>query len=390
MKYGVLGAGMQGVAGAFDLAKFGNAEEVYLSDASLSPAQQGADHINKLLGKKIVRAFQLEVQNKGELKKFLEPLDAIMSAVPYYLNPMIASLCVQTKTHFNDLGGDTPTVQKELELDQSARMADVSIIPDCGVMPGMGNHFAVHGIQQLDKTREVQVRCGGLPQHPKPPLGYKLVFSIEGLLNNYFGKAWILRNGKVTEVDTFDGLEEIDFPLPIGKAEAFTTTGATSTCPWTFEGKVDTWEYKTVRYPGHYEKILSLRSLGFLDTTPVIVKGISVIPQDVACAVIPPKITFPDEPDLIVLRTIVMGTKDGKEVELQYEVLDFQDPVTGFSAMARCTAFSAGVITIMMAHRETPAGAIPLEKSVNQEKYIQELKRRGIQVTQRSKILRNP
>ncbi|OGQ35238.1 MAG: hypothetical protein A3F16_05095 [Deltaproteobacteria bacterium RIFCSPHIGHO2_12_FULL_43_9] len=385
MKYGVLGSGMQGIAAAFDLAKYGNAERVYLSDTNEKQAKLGAEKVNTLLKKNIVEALTLDVQNESDLKTFLTPIDAVLSAVPYYLNSKIAKAAVETKTHFNDLGGDTPTVRQELELDRQAKEAGVSIIPDCGVMPGMGNHFAVHAIQWLDTCDSVQVRCGGLPQHPKPPLGYKLVFSLEGLLNNYFGKAWILRNGKVTEVETFDGYEEIEFPQPLGKCEAFTTTGATSTCPWTFEGKIKTWEYKTVRYKGHYEKIQTLRALGLLDMKPVYVKGANVIPRDLACAVIAPKISFPDDPDLIVLRTTCSGTKGGKKVAVTYDVLDLQDPATGFSAMARCTAFSATIITIMMAHGETPTGAVPLEKSVNQTNYIKELERRGIKVERRVK-----
>lgn len=380
MKYAVLGSGMQGVAGAYDLAKFGNAEKVFLSDTNEKQSKVGAEKINTLLKKNIVEPVTLDVQNESALKTFLSPVDAVLSAVPYYLNPQIAKAAVETKTHFNDLGGDTPTVRKELELDKHAKEAGVSIIPDCGVMPGMGNHFAVHAIEQMETCEEVQVRCGGLPQQPKPPLGYKLVFSLEGLLNNYFGKAWIIRNSKVAEVDTFDGYEEIEFPQPLGKCEAFTTTGATSTCPWTFEGKIKTWEYKTVRYKGHYEKIQTLRALGLLETKPVYVKGTNVIPRDLACAVIAPKISFPDDPDLIVLRTTCTGTKNGKKIKITYDVLDYQDQATGFSAMARCTAFSATIVTAMMAHGETPKGAIPIEKSVNQTNYINELKRRGIKV----------
>lgn len=380
MKYGVLGSGMQGVAGAYDLAKFGNAEKVFLSDTNEKQAKLGAEKVNSLLKKNIVEAVTLNVQSESALEAFLKPIDAVLSAVPYYLNPQIAKAAVETKTHFNDLGGDTPTVRKELELDQQAKEAGVSIIPDCGVMPGMGNHFAVHAIQQMDSCEEVQVRCGGLPQHPKPPLGYKLVFSLEGLFNNYFGKAWILKNSHVTEVETFDGYEEIEFPQPLGKCEAFTTTGATSTCPWTFEGKIKTWEYKTVRYKGHYEKIQTLRTLGLLDMKPVYVKGSNIIPRDLACAVIAPKISFPDDPDLIVLRTTCRGTKGQKKISITYDVLDLQDPVTGFSAMARCTAFSATIITIMMAQGETPVGAVPLETSINQTNYIKELEKRGIKV----------
>src|SRR5690606_618993 len=139
------------------------------------------------------------------------------------------------------------------------------------------------------------------------PLGYKLVFNIGGLTNEYFGKAYILRNGKVTEIDTFDELEEIEFDSPVGKCEAFTTTGGTSTAPWTFEGKIDTYEYKTVRYPGHYEKFKTMLELGLLDTEPVKVGEAMISPRDVFHSVVAPKIDFPDDKDLVVLRTTCKG-----------------------------------------------------------------------------------
>ncbi|MFC2075211.1 saccharopine dehydrogenase family protein [Bdellovibrionota bacterium] len=387
MKYAVLGAGMQGVAGAYDLAKFGDAEVVYLSDLTIELPTKGAEKCNKLLGKDIVKPLALNSSDKAALVKHLKDVDAVMCALPFNLNPIVAEAAIEAKTHFNDLGGDTPTAQKIHSFDSKAKKAGISLIPDCGVMPGMGNHFAAHAIGLLDKTDDVQVRCGGLPQNPQPPLGYQLVFSINGLLNNYFGKAWVLENGKVKEVDTFDEYEELELPPPVGKSEAITTTGATSTCPWTYEGKVDTWKYKTVRYKGHFEKIRVLRDLGFLDIKPVSVNGDKIAPRDLALTLLPPKIDFPNEPDLIVLRTTVTGTKDGKRTRYTYDLMDLEDTEKGFSAMARTTAFSAAVITIMQAKGEIPAGSQRLEVAVDQEKYIQELIKRGIDVKQNVETL---
>jgi len=278
MKYGVLGAGFQGVAAAYDLAKFGNAEKVYLTDINFELAKNGAEKVNNLLGNSIVEPIVIDVTNTATLENFLTPLNAVLSAVPYYLNPMIAKSSVATKTHFNDLGGSTPTVQKELELDQPAREAGISIIPDCGVMPGMGSHLASLAISKMDSVDNVQIRCGGLPQNPKPPLNYQLLFCVEGLTNEYFNETYALRDSKVVQINAFDELEELEFPEPVGKCEAFTTAGGTSTCPWTYEGKINTFEYKTVRYPGHFEKIKLLHDLGLFDKEPIEVKGTTVSP----------------------------------------------------------------------------------------------------------------
>ena len=121
-----------------------------------------------------------------------------------------------------------------------ARRAGVTLIPDCGVAPGMCNSLAACGIEQLTRTDEVHMYCGGLPQKPRPPLGYKIVFNLEGLLGNYFGKAYVLEKGRVKQVPSFSGREEMRFGPPLGRLEAVITGGATSTCPWTYKGKICT------------------------------------------------------------------------------------------------------------------------------------------------------
>jgi len=124
--------------------------------------------------------------------------------------------------------------------------------------------------------------------------------------------------------------------------------------------------------------------LGLFDRKKINAKGVEVSPRDVAAACLVENLTFPDEKDLIVLRTTVKGIKGGQPTTLEYEVIDFHDDETGFSAMARGTSFPATVVTSMMAHGETPAGAIPLETSVNQDRFLEELDRRGIVVARRT------
>jgi lysine 6-dehydrogenase len=285
-----------------------------------------------------------------------------------------------------DLGGDIGTVQQELALHTKAAAAGITIVPDCGLAPGMNNLLAVYAMEQMDFCQEVQIRCGGLPQVPKPPLGYRLSFNLDGLLNNYFGNAYALRDGRVTEIESFTDLETIEFPPPLGKCEAFVTAGATSTCPWSFEGKVKTYEYKTVRYPGHYEKIKLLRDLGLLDTTPLNLEGITTTPRAVFCKIVGPRIAFPQDKDLVVLRVACRGIQNHRPIETVMDLLEFFDDETGFSAMERMTGFSASIIAIMMARKEIKiSGAIPLEKAVSGKAFVAELTRRGIKVQEKRK-----
>ncbi|MBC7472803.1 MAG: saccharopine dehydrogenase NADP-binding domain-containing protein, partial [Candidatus Sericytochromatia bacterium] len=367
---------------AYDMAKFGDAESVLLADIDLQKAENAAQRVNKLLGKNIAHSAKLEVSNQDELVKLLTGIDSFLSAVPYQFNLQVAEAAIKAGASMCDLGGNTDVVRDELKLNNQAKEAGITIIPDCGLMPGMGNTLAVYGMSKLDSCDEVQVRCGGLPQNPKPPLGYKMVFSIGGLTNEYFGKAFILRDGKVTEVDTFDELEKIEFADPIGECEAFTTTGGSSTCPWTFEGKLKTYEYKTVRYPGHYDKFKTMLDLGLLDTKPVQIKGMSISPRDVFHTVVAPKIDFPEDKDLVVLRSTCKGLKDGKKVELVHEIIDFHDDQTGFTAMERTTAFPASIVAIMLAKGQVDRGAISLETGVDGTIFVEELKKRGIKLTE--------
>ena len=380
--YAVLGAGFQGAAAAYDMGRFGDADRIYLFQRHGERARAAARRINGLLGSALVEGHELDVRDGGDVETRLSGVDATLSAVPYFFNPSIASACIHAGSHFCDLGGNTDVTRRVLSLDDDARAAGVCIIPDCGLSPGLVNTLAVYGMQHMDEVDSVKIRCGGLPQDPKPPLFYKVVFAIVGLTNEYFGEANFLRDGKVVKVKTFTEVEDIEFDDPVGRCEAFVTSGGTSTCPWTFEGKVREYDYKTVRYRGHYERFKVMNDLGLLDLEPVEVGSTKVIPRDVFHSVVAPRLSFPDDKDLVVLRVTVCGLRDGHESKTVLEIMDFEDEKTGFSAMQRTTGWSASVVAIMMARGEIEAGATPLEIAVDGEKYVERFKKRGIRFTE--------
>ncbi len=377
-KYVVLGAGRQGLAIAYDLAKFCQAKSVTVADFDGKVSSAGAKKVNALLTKKIVKAQKADAGNPLSLKKLFQGMDCVVSAVPYHFNHGVAKAAIDSGCNFCDLGGNTGVVLKELSLDRQARHAGVTLVPDTGLMPGMGNTLAVHAIKKLDQPREIHIRCGGLPQKPKPPLNYKLVFSVEGLINEYFGTAYIIRNGKAVAVPTFSELEQLEFPKPVGRCEAFVTSGGTSTCPWTLEGVVKEYDYKTVRYAGHYEKIKALLDLGFFEQEPVAVKGCKIVPRQLSHALLTKKIDFPRDKDLIVLRVTAMGKKNGRETEIVYDLMDFQDDRTGFTAMERTTGFPAAIVAHHLVQGKAPKGAIPLELAIDSDAFVTDFKKRGV------------
>lgn len=381
-RYLVLGAGMQGTAAAYDLARFGEAELVTLADIDLDRAKEAAARVNRLTGCELARAAQADVRAGRTLAQLLTGYDAVLSAVPYHFNLEITGAAIAARAGMCDLGGNTAVVLDQLKRDPEARKAGVTVVPDCGLAPGMANTLAVYAMSKMESPREVRIWCGGLPLRPKPPLGYKLVFNIEGLTNEYFGKAQVLRHGKVVELETFSELEELEFPPPVGRCEAFITAGGTSTCPWTFAGKLERYEYKTVRYPGHYEKIKLLRDLGFLEPEPVSLDGGEVSPRQLFHKLVPPRISFPDEPDLVVLRVTCSGVDRGRAMEVQFDLLEFADEATGFSAMERTTAFPAAIVAEMIARGELERGVIPLERAVPPAPFVAELAKRGFALTE--------
>ena len=216
---------------------------------------------------------------------------------------------------------------EQKKLHEMARARGVSVIPDCGLAPGMVNILAAEGIRRLDRAEQVKIYVGGLPQQPEPPLNYQIVYSLEGALDYYTTPSWVLRGGKPVQVDALSELEAVDFPEPVGTLEAFHTGGGISTLPFAYQDKIDVMEYKTLRYPGHVAIMRPIRELGLLDNTPVEVKGNSVVPRDVFIATVHPKLHKPQGRDLVALQVIVTGEKDGKPARVSFRLIDRYDAV---------------------------------------------------------------
>jgi len=209
------------------------------------------------------------------------------------------------------LAGNTEIVFQQKGLNAQAVAKGITIVPDCGLAPGMVNVLAQYGIGQLDTVSAVRMFVGGLPQQPQPPLNYQIVYSLEGVLDYYTTLSWVLRDSKRQQVRALSERETVDFGGAVGPLEAFHTAGGLSTMPFRYEGKIPSMEYKTLRYPGHAHIMEAIRDLGLLSLDPIDVKGAKVVPRDVVVAAIGPKLKKPEGRDLVALRVIVAGTKNG-------------------------------------------------------------------------------
>lgn len=377
MRMLVLGAGMQGSACAYDLLS-NTDHEVVIAD--LHP-----DHLPPFLrpyqGSERLTLVRLDANDRAAVRGVMKGAAAVMSAFPYYLNLGMAVAAVESGAHFCDLGGNTEIVLRQKELHPRAQQRGVSVIADCGLAPGMVNILAGHGIRQLDRPAAVYIKVGGLPQHPEPPLNYQIVYSIEGVLDYYTTPSWVLRDGEPAQVRALSEVEEVEIP-GVGTLEAFHTAGGLSTMAQSYQGKLRTMEYKTLRYPGHARIMEAVRDLGLLDLEPVQVDGHPVVPRHLFIAITGPRLRKDPRtsPDLVALRVEVEGEKDGEEVRLRWDLLDRLDPTTGITAMMRTTGFSLAITGALQAGGRIPPGVWTPDEVVPAEEYIAALGERGVNI----------
>ena len=377
MKMMVLGAGLQGCACAYDLLQNPAVSQVTLADLrpDLLPQFLAGDSGGRL------RPLRLDVTDTAAVKTAMQGHASVMSAIPYYYNAPMARVAVDVGCHFSDLGGNTEIVLEQKKLEPEARAKGLSVIPDCGLAPGMVNILAAEGIRRLERAEKVKVYVGGLPQNPEPPLNYQIVYSLEGALDYYTTPSWILRGGRPVQVDALSELEPVEFPAPVGTLEAFHTGGGISTLPFAYEGKVDVMEYKTLRYPGHAAIMRPIRELGLLDLKPLEVKGQTVVPRDLFIAAVSPKLHKPQGRDLVALQVLVTGRKDGAARQIGFRLIDHYDAEHGISAMMRTTGYSLSITGQMQADgRVTLKGVRTPDEAMPFRGYVDELARRGIRI----------
>lgn len=378
-RYVVLGAGRQGVAAAYDLARHGDAERVTLVDQNAGVARAGADRINQLLGRAVAEATVGDASQPQTLASLLAEADGLLSAVPYSFNLALTQAAIRARVHFVDLGGHTGIVREQLALGPQAEAVGISVVPDCGMGPGMNITLALATMSLLDEATEVRIYDGGLPESPESPWGYALLFSAGGLINEYAGDAYFLRDGRVTPVPALSELEEIEIP-PLGRLEAFVTSGGLSTMPWTCAGKLQVLENKTLRYPGHCVLFQAMQSLGLFSQEPIQVWEGKIIPRDMLVSLLDKALYDPEVKDMCVIHVRAKGITDGRPTEARVQLVDRYDPATGFRAMERLTGWHAAIVLELAVRGEIPPGAIPIERALSGERFLLEAPLRGWRV----------
>ena len=377
MKALVLGCGKIGSVATQDFAENMSSVEVFVADKNMVRAKEVA----KGIGKDNVAGIQLNASNYSELVHTLETFDLVMGFLPGELGYGLVKVCV-------DAGKDLVDVsympENPLTLNDEAARANATIIPSCGLAPGITNILVGHAIRRLDETQTVHIMVGGLPATPVPPLGYTITFSVESVIDEYTRKARIIKDSKPIDVEALSGLEEIEFP-GVGRLEAFYTDGL-RTLLHTVKDVEDMWE-KTLRYPGHAKRIELLKALGFLDEEPIDVDGVSLPPRRLSARLLGQKLLMPEVKDIVAMKVEVSGVRSGRHVSYSYHLLDQYDEKKGITAMARTTAYTASIIAQLVLRKVIrEKGVVPPERIGMSEEFfstfLKELRKRGIKITE--------
>jgi lysine 6-dehydrogenase len=371
----VIGAGMMGKALAYDFAHSEGVDQVTIADLDENRAREVAASI----GKKIVPK-KLDVNTQGELLALMHASHVAVGATSYNHNLLLTKAAIEAKVHFCDLGGNMDVVDSQISLDGAAKRANICVFPNCGLAPGMACVIAAGGAMKFSELDTIQIRVGGLPQHPVPPLNYQLVFSVEGLINEYLEPAEVIRNGELRQVASMMDIEQLTFPQPFGTLEAFNTSGGISTLTRMFKGKAGELDYKTIRYPGHCEKFKTLLDLGFASTEPIVVGNTVRTARELFEELLRRKLPS-NGPDVVLMRVTLSGTMNKGKKTLVYEMIDYYDSRSAMTSMMRTTAFPTSIIAQMIVRGDVTArGVLPPEQCVPLDPFIRELQQRNINI----------
>ena len=377
MKYLLLGAGLQGTAIAHDLL---HQAEGTTRLTVVDGNQNALDNMSVRFKDNRLHTVSCDVRDADTMTPLMNEAQVAISAVNYWYNAELAALAVAGKTHFLDLGGNNDIVAREFELDAEAKSQGVSIVPDCGLAPGLAGILGFWLVDGLDSTDSLKLRVGGLPANPLPPMNYKVVFSVQGLINEYIEPAVVIRDGKLKTVPSLSELETLRFPEPFGELEAFQTSGGTSTLPQTLAGRVPDLDYKTIRYKGHCAQFKLLFDLGFCDSKPRTGTNGKMSPREMLAQLMDEKLDLPG-PDVVLLQAEVVGYKNDTAIRRTVRIIDHHDDANNISAMMRMTGYPAAIIAQLLASGEISApGAHPQELIVPGDRMIELLRQRAVDI----------
>jgi len=387
MRVLVLGVGKQGSFLVRDLIESDEVSEVVAGDVDIERLKQ---HVDKLESEK-VRAEQIDVTDHAKLVDLMRRgFDVVANALLWKYSVDVAKAAIEVGVNYVDLG-PSPNV---FQLDEAAKAAEVTVMPSCGLDPGIDSVLEGYGAKKLNKVERIHMWCGGIPQKNTPaynsPLRYKISWWWEGAISTYCGAAKILRDGEIIEVEKLSGPgnpEVVTFPEPVGECEAFYVAAPLLLVEHLgLEDVEEAWS-KTVRWPGHCDIWRKLIGLGLTRTDLRLeMKGYEVTPRDFLVELGEKTLQYEKgEGDLVVQRVNVIGEKNGERTLYAYEFMDFYDEENDTTAMARTTAYPCSIVAQMIARGDIKERGVVHAGKIGwniqlAEAFFSELAKRGIHI----------
>jgi len=373
----VLGAGRVGGLIAQDLAA-DPGMKVTLADRSASALEETASAVTP----GAITTVEADLASPGAVAALAAVADVVVGAVPGRFGLAMLREVIEARKPVVDISFSP---ESPMVLHDAAVAGNVPVVVDCGVAPGISNLLAGRAVAELDRTDSISIMVGGLPFHRFQPYEYRSVFSPTDVVEEYTRPCRMRIGGREVTVEALTGIESVDFP-GIGTLEAFNTDGLRTLLEADEMKAVPDMKEKTLRYPGHAEKMWMLRETGFFDDTPLVIEGVKIRPRALT-----ENLLFkawepsPDEKEFTVLRVEAEGELQGRSRRITWNLLDTTDRETGVSSMARTTGFPCAIVARMLATGEwSRAGVAPPEKlgvdAAVTAKILDELSRRNVQV----------
>ena len=357
MKILVVGCGKVGSEIARDLAMEEEVDSVVAADAS-SDNLRGLKSIGKM------KTLRLDISQRNRVRQTMRGVDLVCGALPGRLGFQVMTCAVEAGVDLVDI---SYTPENPFNLHKEALEKEIALVPQCGVAPGLSNMFVGDAARRFAKIRRVRIFVGGLPQKPVPPLNYRIVFSLEDVINEYSRPVHVIENGQKKQVEPLTGRGFLNFP-GVGRLEYFLTDGLGS-LPRSFP-KVQEMSELTLRYPGHAEMMNTLRALGFFDRGKVSVDGVEIEPRRLALSLLSDAMTLGGPEDLLAMK-VEVEDGSGRSKRVVYHVLDYYDGRRKVSAMSRTTAYPCTSVALLVGSKKLDGkGVITPEKIAHNKGYF--------------------
>jgi lysine 6-dehydrogenase len=362
MKILVLGSGLMGPAAAFNAMSDPEVSQVVVCDVSQEQLDACRGKLDGMQGAEKLATVRLDLNNQGAAVALMAGFDAAVGALPRSISPLAIRAALQAGIPLVDLA--RPGYDQLPGLKQEVKAAEGCILLGCGLEPGLTEIMARYLTQKLDRVHELYIKCGGVPERPVPPLGYKILFGGRQLPLNE-SDALVVDDGGLKPVPRYSGVEPVVFP-GVGECEAWHE----GFVPWLLDlpalKHLRVGTQKTIRWPGYAAKVTLLKEMGLLSQEPLEVDGVGVTPKKLLDALLYPRLRLEeDERDITLFRVEAAGEKEGSRCRYKIEMMDRYDEVSGFTSMARTTAFTGAIVARMLARGDLQViGALSPEQVI--------------------------